>query len=140
MISSIVEPEQEQEPESEDIPMSQSTETPKEESDKTENLNSSLNSSNRTLEDQDTSHNESFELNMSSVSNTSVNQKSKQTSNEPEQKLILPEDPTPRTLSRTNSELSLFSQISSVSEHYEKVKKQEQEEEKANAQLKEELQ
>ena len=77
---------------------------------------------------------ESFELNMSSVSaQNSVSPKKNVDEQEHELKSkpsILPdEDFQIRTMTRTNSESSLFSHISSVSEYYEKNRQNEEEEE-----------
>ena len=79
-----------------------------------ESANESLNMSDKTLEDKNES-NDDIDLNMSSVSNTEPNQMCSQESTD---KLILPDEP-PTGLSRSNSQTSLYSQISSVSEHME---------------------
>ena len=89
---------------------------------------------NKTLESEKEAEkqaNESFELNTSSISQNSELAATKkddivgEKSDDNDKTLFqLPEEAAPR-LSRTNSESSLFSQISSVSEHWEKLKKDE---------------
>lgn len=110
-----------------------------EDMDRNDDLNRTLESENgveQTQVNNNASQNESFELNMSSISQNSEKATNKDDQRdspmaskgccyEDDNHFQLPEDTAPR-LSRTNSESSLFSQISSVSEHCEKLKKQEE--------------
>ena len=90
----------------------------------------SINDSDLTLNKSNEQDEESFQLNMSSVSahceNQSPSRKPSQEHNDSNSKIKLPKEEEPSRLSRTNSESSLFSHISSVSEHYERLKKAEE--------------
>jgi hypothetical protein len=92
----------------------------------------SINDSDITL-NKSNEQDESFQLNMSSVSAHCENQSptlnkppSSQDHNNSNSKIKLPKEEEISRLSRTNSESSLFSHISSVSEHYEKLNKAEE--------------
>ncbi|CAF0881237.1 unnamed protein product [Brachionus calyciflorus] len=101
-------------------PTKQQTETPEKAQIEEDNLD-------KTLEEQDAKNDSIDDLNMSSISNQSP-QKNQDLDTDV---LILPDD-QPK-MSRSNSQTSLYSQISSVSEHYEK---KQQEEEKSKRGIK----